>query len=214
MKRKGWLTEQEFLNGLALAQFLPGATFVTLTVFMGFRLRRLAGALASFVGFLLPPFGLMVILSYLYFRYSGVPLVDSAFTGIEAVVVALIANAVLDIGKSVIKDWKTLAVAVICLGAAWFKVNIFLILLLAATLGIVLYRPWKTTHTEPPNKIPTTHFRFREIFITLVVITVVTLLFALNPLLLQLESVFFRICLLVFGNGFTMIPLIQQEVVI
>ena len=113
MKRKGWLTEQEFLNGLALAQFLPGATFVTLTVFMGFRLRRLAGALASFVGFLLPPFGLMVILSYLYFRYSGVPLVDSAFTGIEAVVVALIANAVLDIGKSVIKDWKTLAVAVI-----------------------------------------------------------------------------------------------------
>lgn len=82
VKRKKWLTEQEFLNGLALAQFIPGATFVTLTVFMGYRIRRLAGAFVSFVGFLLPPFWLMIILSYLYFRYSGLPLVNSAFKGL------------------------------------------------------------------------------------------------------------------------------------
>ncbi len=37
---KGWLTEQEFLNGVALAQFLPGATMVTLTVFMGYRIKH------------------------------------------------------------------------------------------------------------------------------------------------------------------------------
>lgn len=213
VKRKGWITEQEFLNGLALAQFLPGATFVTLTVFMGYRIRRLAGALASFIAFLLPPFGLMVILSYLYFRYSGVPLVDSAFTGLEAIVVALVANAVLDIGKSVIKDWKTIAVAIISLGVASIYSNIFLILLLASILGIFFYRPWILAHTESPQNVHKTHYNLREIVITFAVSAVTALLFAFNPLLLQLESVFFRIGLLVFGNGFTMIPLIQQEVV-
>lgn len=213
VKRKGWLTEQEFLNGLALAQFLPGATFVTLTVFMGYRIRHLAGALASFVGFLLPPFGLMVGLSYLYFRYNGVPLVDSAFTGLEALVVALIANAVLDIGKSVIKDWKTLAVATISLGVASIYSNIFLILLLASILGILFYRPWEMAHTESPLKVSKAHYNIREIIITLAVSAVIALVFAFDPLLLQLQSVFFRIGLLVFGNGFTMIPLIQQEVV-
>ncbi|MGI9862944.1 chromate transporter, partial [Moorella naiadis] len=106
VKRKGWLKEEEFLNGLALAQFLPGATFVTLTVFIGYRLRHLAGAAASFTGFLLPPFGLMVLLSYFYFRYSGVPLVNVAFRGIQAIVVALVANATLELGKSVIKGWQ------------------------------------------------------------------------------------------------------------
>lgn len=213
VKRKKWLSEQEFLNGLALAQFLPGATFVTLTVFMGYRIRRLAGALASFLGFLLPPTALMVILSYLYFRYSGLPLVDSAFKGLEAVVVALIANAVLDIGKSVLKGWKAIAIAVIALGVAWLNINIFLILLLVATLSIVLYQPWKTAITESPVNMPAVHFNTREIIITLAVAAVIALLFTFNPLLLQLESVFFRIGLLVFGNGFTMIPLIQQEVV-
>lgn len=214
VKRKKWLSEQEFLNGLALAQFLPGATFVTLTVFMGYRIKRLAGAAASFFGFLLPPTALMVILSYLYFRYSGVPWVESAFTGLEALVVALIANAVLDIGKSVLKDWKTRVVAVIALGVAWFNSNIFLILLLAAILGIILYRPWKTAQAEQPKIIPSAAgFNIRYIIITLAVMAVLGLLSAWRPILFQLESVFFRIGLLVFGNGFTMIPLIQQEVV-
>lgn len=214
VKRKKWLSEQEFLNGLALAQFLPGATFVTLTVFMGYRIRRLGGAFASFVGFLLPPFWLMVILSYLYFRYSGVPMVENAFKGLEAIVVALIANAVLDIGKSVLKGWKTLAIAVISLGVAWFYANIFLILLLAASLSIILFRPWKTEPAKLPDTIKSTvNFNIGEIIIVLAITAGIALLSAWNPLLLQLESVFFRIGLLVFGNGFTMIPLIQQEVV-
>jgi chromate transporter len=214
VKRKKWLGEQEFLNGLALAQFLPGATFVTLTVFMGYHIRRLAGAFASFLGFLLPPTTLMIILSYLYFRYSGVSLVNSAFTGLDAVVVALIANAIMDIGKSVLKDWKAIAIAIIALGVTWLNINIFLILLLAGSLSIILYRPWTTVHAgSPDNTRSTIKFSVREIIIVLAVAVCIALLSGLNPLLLQLESVFFGIGLLVFGNGFTMIPLIQQQVV-
>ncbi|MHB1654515.1 MAG: chromate efflux transporter [Desulfitobacteriaceae bacterium] len=214
VNRQKWMSEQEFLNGLALAQFLPGATLVTLTVFMGYRIRRLAGAFASFLGFLLPSTVLMVILSYLYFRYSELPMVHNVLTGLEAVVVALIANAVLDIGKSVLKDRKTIVIAVIALGVASLNTNIFLILLLAAILSIILYRPWATIQDRSSDSMRQTFkFNIREIIIVFSVTTAIALLSALNPLLLKLESVFFEIGLLVFGNGFTMIPLIQQQVV-
>lgn len=155
----------------------------------------------------------MLTLSYLYFSFSGVPLVDSVFAGLEAVVVALIANAVLVMGKTVIIDWKTSAIAIISLDVASIYSNIFLILLLASILSIALYRPWKTVPIKSPNYVPKTNYNIREIGITLAVFAVIALLSAFNPLLLQLESVFFRIGILVFGNGFTMIPLIQQEVV-
>jgi chromate transporter len=213
--RKGWLKEQEFLDGLALAQFLPGATFVTLTVFMGYRIRRLAGAAASFAGFLLPPFTLMVLLSALYFRYSGLSLVETAFRGVEAVVVALIANAVLDLGRSVIKDRQTALVAVVSLVVAWFKQNIFINILIAVVLGVILFVPWKEKRNNRKTvlNVPKDMFHWRETAVVLAVTGTIAALSSFYPLLLDLEGVFFRIGFLVFGNGFTMIPLIQQEVV-
>lgn len=213
VKRKQWLKEQEFLNGLALAQFIPGATFVTLTVFMGYRIRRLAGAAMSFTGFLLPPTVLMVLLSYLYFRYSGLPMVATAFRGVGAIVVALIANVIFDLGQSAIKDWQTALVAAASLAVAWFNQNVFLIIVLAALLSVVIFVPWKKEPAAKKAGLPEEAFDWREITIVLVVAAVIAGLSALYPLLLQLEGVFFRIGFLVFGNGFTMIPMIQQQVV-
>ena len=213
VKRKQWLKEQEFLNGLALAQFIPGATFVTLTVFMGYRIRRLAGAAMSFTGFLLPPTALMVLLSYLYFRYSELPLVAMAFRGVEAIVVALIANVVFDLGRSAIKGWQAALVAAASLAVAWFNQNVFLIILLAAMLSVIVFVPWKKRPVAGKSGRPEEVFHWWEITIVLAVAAVIAGLSALYPLLLQLEGVFFRIGCLVFGNGFTMIPMIQQQVV-
>lgn len=213
VKRKQWLNEQEFLNGLALAQFIPGATFVTLTIFMGYRLRRLAGAVASFTGFLLPPTALMILLSYLYFSYSNLPLVAIAFRGLEAIVVALIVNAIVDLGRSAIKDWQTLFVAVVSLTIACFNQNVFLIILLAAFLSIIVFSPWKREPSVKRAEIAEGVFHWREIAIVLAVAIGIVGISALYPVLLQLENAFFWIGFLVFGNGFTMIPMIQQQVV-
>ncbi len=231
VRRTGWLKEEEFLDGLALAQFLPGATFVTLTVFMGYRIRRFAGAAVSVVAFLLPPTAVMILLSYLYFRFSGLPLVAVASRGLAAAVVALIANATLDLGLSIIKDWRTAAIAAVAVIVAWFDPNVFLILLLSAALGIALITPWRRrtdgpgmsragaglplprgdARTTHPARLTSSYWR--ELAITSAVFAALAGLSAIHPVLLALEGVFFRIGLLVFGNGFTMIPLIQQEVV-
>ncbi|MHB1653450.1 MAG: chromate efflux transporter [Desulfitobacteriaceae bacterium] len=214
VRRKGWLTEHEFLDGLALAQFLPGATMVTLTVFMGYRIKQLKGAFTAFVGFILAPFSVMMFLSYLYFRYSSVPIVDTLFKGLGAVVVALIANAIIELSKSVITDWKTLLITSISLIVALLNNNVFINLPLVVVIGLFIYRPWKERNRDleivySSNK----NFNTANIVFVLGVISLITLLSSFNPILLRLELVFFLIGLLVFGNGFTMIPLIQHEVV-
>ncbi len=214
VKRKGWISEQEVLNGLALAQFLPGATYANFAVFLGYRLRKLKGAIMSFLGYIIPPFTLMIVLSYLYFRYSDIPIVLTLLRGLQAIVVAIIANAVWDLAKLVIKDWQALLILGISVILGWVNNNIFLSLFCAGLLSIGLYRPWRNNDNQckavSDNK--NDHY-WREVIVVLLVLFAISAMSAFNPLILKLEVVFFKIGFLVFGNGFTMIPLIQHEVV-
>lgn len=214
VRRKGWLQEQEVLNGLALAQFLPGATYGNFAVFLGYRIRRLEGAIVSFLGFILPPFTMMTVFAYLYFRYSDIPIVLTMLRGLQAIVVALIANAVWDLAKLVIKDWQALLILVISIILGWVNQNIFLNLFCAGLLAIGLYRPWRNKGNQCKVISDNKHDHYwREVIVVLLVLFAIFAISAFNPLIQKIEVVFFKIGFLVFGNGFTMIPLIQHEVV-
>ena len=65
---QGWLRQAEFLDGLALCQLLPGATVVQLGTYVGYRLRRVAGALVAAAAFILPAFLMMLVLSFFTLR--------------------------------------------------------------------------------------------------------------------------------------------------
>ncbi|MDR3560232.1 MAG: chromate efflux transporter [Negativicutes bacterium] len=210
-----WISEEEFLNGLALAQLLPGATFVSLSVFIGYRLRGVAGAIVCFIGLLLPPFGIMLLLSYIYFTYGSLPAVGVLFTGMAVVVTGLVANAVLEIGKSAVTDRKGAIVALGAIGVMVYYSNIFALLFLAASAGILLYyQPLKRVASgggEPPT-VETT-VPFRKFLLLAVILAVIAYATSWQPVLFQLGWVFFRMGALLFGGGFSMIPFIQQEVV-
>ena len=75
---KDWLSQQDFLDGLALCQLLPGATVVQLATYVGYRLRRTLGALAAAGAFILPAFVLMCGLSALYLAYGELTWVKAA----------------------------------------------------------------------------------------------------------------------------------------
>ncbi len=218
VKKRKWISEEEFLNGLALAQLLPGATFVTLTSYIGYKLRGIAGALTSFLAFILPSFILMALLSYLYFRFGQLPLISVLFKGVVAIVVGLVANATWEIGASAIKDFKGAVIALVSFGLMVFYPNIFIILLIAAIAGILLFYPALKQRGDIPgddrSEPGVDKSRYWKTALVLVaVIALFFILVSLRPVLLQMGLAFFRIGILVFGNGFTMIPLIQQEVV-
>lgn len=220
LKRKQWISEEEFLNGIALGQLLPGASFCSLTVYIGYRIRGVAGAITSFLAFLLPPFMVMTLLSYLYFRFGELPLVKVLIKGIVAIVVGLVANAIVEIGKTALKDIKAIIIALIALAIMIVYPNIFLILLVAALLGLLCYYSKLSSQggamtiiNNQPRADMVKSRHFKEVLFLLFALALILYAGALQPILLQLGEVFFRMGALVFGNGFTVIPLIQQEVV-
>jgi chromate transporter len=88
--RLRWLTEHEFVELLAVAQLLPGATGVSLAVMIGHRFGGWSGAAASLMGFFAAPCVVIACLGALYQRYGNVAVVQQAMTGMSIVAVGLL----------------------------------------------------------------------------------------------------------------------------
>ena len=93
VQEKGWLSQKEFMDGLALCQIVPGATVVQLATYVGYRLHKTPGAILAAVAFIIPAFFLMLGLSFLYFKYGQLSWVKSVSQGLNAVVIALLLQA-------------------------------------------------------------------------------------------------------------------------
>jgi len=100
VEQKGWLDNETFNQGVALCQMIPGATAMQSTAFVGLRSRGVRGAAVCFIGFGLPAFLIMMLVAAGYIYARNLPAVISAFSGLQAIIVALVANATLSFGKT------------------------------------------------------------------------------------------------------------------
>ncbi len=136
---KSWILFTINLYGVALCQTIPGATAMQTSAYVGLKVRGVAGALASFVGFGLPAFIIMMALSALYVRTYSLPAVVSAFNGLQAIIVAIVANAAVLFGMTYLKKWRDIIIAIAAASMFGLGVNPIMVILLAALLGLVLY---------------------------------------------------------------------------
>ncbi len=138
--KRRWLSEQEFKEGMALCQVIPGATMVQMCTYTGYRLRGIQGALVAALGFVLPAFLLMTVLSAAYFAFGELALVKALFRGLGAIVVAIILNACVSLIRTTVQGWGGALLAAIAFAALALGVNLALVLLGAALLALVLFR--------------------------------------------------------------------------
>jgi chromate transporter len=210
VEKKHWLDDQSARDGVALCQTIPGATAMQMSAYVGLRARGVAGAGVSFIGFGLPAFLLMMILSALYTRTHTLPAVVSVFNGLQAIIVAVVANAALSFGRTSIKNWKNVLNALIAAGLFGLKVSPILVIIMAALLGVVFY-----SQQPHPAVIPTKKAHAPKSLILLLSATGIGfgLLFFLDRKLFDLATLMFRIDLFAFGGGFASVPLMFYEVV-
>jgi chromate transporter len=140
VSKRQWLSEEEFQEGVALCQVIPGATVMQLSAYIAYRLRGLPGAVAAGVGFVLPAFLLMTILSAVYFSFGNLPPIRSLFTGLAAIVVAIILNACVSMSQTALHGWQGVLLAALAFGALALQVNLVLVLTGAALLALGLFR--------------------------------------------------------------------------
>src|SRR5690554_4934627 len=110
-----WLSDEEFVDTLAVTQSLPGAIAVNSAIFIGYRVRGYAGALLSMFGAVLPSFLVILFIATFFARFAEYPMVQAAFAGIRPAIAALIAAAVLKVGKPVLKNRQSIILAVVFL---------------------------------------------------------------------------------------------------
>jgi chromate transporter len=141
VRKRKWLSHEEFAEGVVIGQLTPGAPIVNTGIFIGYTLRKLKGALATVAGQVLPSFFLVLIIAYLYIKYSDIPLLRSILKGIGAAVVGLVASVVYSMGKKFLKSYKSISFAVlsfVCL--AVFRLNPIAIILISGFAGLLVYR--------------------------------------------------------------------------
>lgn len=113
--RRGWQSEQEFVDVLAVAQSSPGAIAINTAIFTGYKLLGVPGVAAATLGAVLPSFIIITILAATLTATTPSPVVLEFFMGIRPAVVALILAAAITVGKKVLVNRFTQTLAVFAL---------------------------------------------------------------------------------------------------
>lgn len=139
VRRRGWLSEQEFIDLLGAVNLIPGPNSTEMLMHIGYRQAGAAGMIAAGVGFITPAMLMVTAVAWGYVRFGSLPQVEALLFGIEPVIVAILIQALVGLGKHTL----TGSMAWILGGAAAmlyiFGVNP-LILLIAAGMIVIIWR--------------------------------------------------------------------------
>ena len=151
VEQRRWISKRDYLQGLALAQLAPGPLAAQLAIYLGWVKARITGATLVAAAFILPSFVMVLALSALYVRYGGLPWMQSAFYGVGAAVIAIIARSALKLVKlTLARDrllWGLFAVSAIATG--WTESEIIWLFLASGVVALVVRFPprWGATAT-------------------------------------------------------------------
>lgn len=134
---KGWIAKGEFLELLTVAQSAPGPIAVNTSVFIGYKLRGYAGALAGILGIVLPSFIVILVIAIFFQEIRHNPWVDAAFKGMRPAVVALIVAPTLGLAKGM-GVWGYLIAAASAVAVWYLSVSPVLLIIAGAAGGIAV----------------------------------------------------------------------------
>lgn len=138
VERRGWIDEPRFLHALNFAMLLPGPEAHQLAIYIGWLLNGAPGAVAAGLLFLLPAFGLIVGLSWIYVVHGDVSWVSGIFEGLAWGVVGIVAAALVRIGTRAITTPSMLAIALVAFSALFaFGVPFPVVVLGAGVVGLL-----------------------------------------------------------------------------
>ena len=105
VNKKQWVSKEEFLDIIAIAQSCPGVFAINTSIFIGYKLSKLRGAIATALGTALPSFLIILGIAMFFHEFQDNPIVASIFRGIRPAVVALIAVPTFNLAKSAHVSW-------------------------------------------------------------------------------------------------------------
>lgn len=199
-----WISEEEYKEGLAFSQMMPGPLAAQLAMWIGFIRHGTVGASLVGIVFILPAFLIVLVISILYVAYQGLSLVQALFYGIGPVVIAIVALSAIRLARTTVGSDRRMwiifgAVAVITVIT---RAEMAVLFVIAGIIGVLLYYPpknWK----KPGNVV-----------IGLLSVPALAGISVTMPILLELGGFFVKAGAFTFGSGLAIVPFLHQGVVL
>jgi chromate transporter len=138
VRRRGWLTRERFLDLLGAASLLPGPSSTEVAAYLGEIRGGVAGLVVAGACFILPAAVLVTVLAWAYMKYGTVPQVAGLLFGIKPVVVALIAQAIWNLGRTALKSVWLSGLAIAAIGLAVWGASPLIVLIGAGVLWVLI----------------------------------------------------------------------------
>lgn len=142
VQQKRWLLPEEFAHSTAIGTLTPGPIFFSAAVHVGYRIRRLPGALVAGAAALLPGFLVTILIAALYLQVEDLPVVVRAAQGVTAALVGLLAVMALRTGRTLVKDLTGGLLVLLCFVALRLpRIDPLWVIVIAGLSGAYVFRP-------------------------------------------------------------------------
>ncbi|MBZ5705924.1 MAG: chromate transporter [Acidobacteriia bacterium] len=195
---RGWITKEDYVEGLALAQLAPGPLAAQLAIYLGYIRAGILGATLVGVAFVLPSFLMVLALSAAYVRFGGLSWMQGMFYGIGAAVIGIIARSAFKLTRLTLgKDKLLWAIfLVLAVSTAWTSQEIIWLFLLGGVVAVIVKALPVRTRTPNAASLLLAGFAL-----------------PLNGTLWQIFGYFAKAGLFVFGSGLAIVPFLYGGVV-
>ena len=140
VNKKGWLSQDEMMDLLAIAQSCPGPIAINTSVLVGYRVFGILGAIVTVLGTTLPPLIIMTIVSIFYEQFKDIKIIKDIMRGMQAGVAALLVNVTLDMFINLSKQKSILSYILFAIAFIFIRftnINILFIAIGCAIVGII-----------------------------------------------------------------------------
>ena len=199
VRRRGWVSDHEFLEMVGATNLIPGPNSTELAIHLGQRRAGVRGMLVTGACFILPAALIVGVLAWLYQRFGTDPAVVDLRYGILPVVIAIVANALVGLGRTALRD--VLSVALALAAATGFLVGLHELLILAVCGAAAAL--WKGRDRLRPNKVNSLLTPF----------LLAPLAPATEVSLWRLLLVFLEIGSVLYGSGYVLLAFLQRLLV-
>jgi chromate transporter len=213
--RRKWINDETYADIIALCQFLPGPASSQVGISIGIIRGGVLGGIISWLGFTLPSVIMLALfaLAYQKFNISNSGIVH----GLKITAVAVVAQAILGMGKKLTPDKQRITIAIISAAATLAIPSVFgqiAIIILAGILGVLLYKNENLPSISPISiNISKKAGILAWVLFFGLIIALPLLRQQFQNSLFNIFDIFYRVGSLVFGGGHVVLPLIEREVV-
>jgi chromate transporter len=201
--RRAWVSEQEFLDLVGACNLVPGPNSTELAVHLGLRRAGWRGFIAAACGFILPAVAIVLTIAVLYDRYGTTPTALDLSYGIVPVIVAIVAHAVVALGRTAVKNVQ-LGLVMLASTVLWL-VGVGELLLLVG--GAALTVAWQQRHrlgTGAAGALMWLPLGGRGRYVTVA---------SSDPDLIRLGLVFLKIGAVLYGSGYVLVSFLERDLV-